>query len=222
MQKLVNDDESYLAWTLAHPAGFVLNVPQKGTAVPLVLHTARCAHVTSTARTNYTTTDYYKICSLDGMELVAWVHTQSHGQLHYRSCGHCQPTLSSSPAPASMSTGPTTVHTATGSAISAHAKAPAGPQPLASISPLDEWSLWTRGDVLLTLDNLVPRLACWEVNSHPEQIKLQRYLDEVMDALAPLSSGDSGLFLHLDVGLVPSEQALKGQNPETYLGHAHI
>lgn len=217
MQKFMNDDASYLAWTTTHPAGFVLNVPLSGTATPVVLHTARCAHVTSGAHTNYTTTDYYKICSLDGMELVAWVHTQSHGQLHYRSCGHCQPTLSSSPASTSMSTGSTTAHTVTGPAISARATAPAGAQPLAPMAPLNEWSLWTRGNVLLTLDNLVPRLACWEANSHPEQIKLQGYLDTVMDAFAPLSSAGSGLFLHLDVGLVPSEQALKGQSPETYL-----
>lgn len=218
MQKFVNDEASYLAWTLAHPAGFVLNVPQNGTAVPLVLHTARCAHITSTARTNYTTTNYYKICSLDRMKLVAWVHAQSHGQLQYRFCGHCQPALSLSPATTPhTSTGSMAPHMATEPDMGREVGATDERQPLTAVPVLNGWPLWARGNVLLTLDDIVPRLACWEAKTHREQIALQRYLDGVMDALAPLLSGNSGLFLHLDIGLVPSEQVLKSKHPENYL-----
>jgi hypothetical protein len=217
MQKFVNDDESYLAWTLAHPAGFVLNVPQKGTAVPLVLHTARCAHVTSTTRTNYTTTDYYKICSMERIELVTWVHAQSHGQLQYRSCGHCQPALSSSPATTHRPRGSMAAHMVIEPDMGNEVGVTDERQPLTAVPALNGWPLWARGNVLLTLDDIVPHLACWEAKTHPEQIALQTYLDEVMDSLALLPPGGAGLFLHLDVGLVRPQKVLKGNDLENYL-----
>ncbi len=71
MQTFKDDDKSYLEWAAAHPNGFVLNVPQTGTAPQIMLHTARCAHVTSEAHKNFVGQNYYKVCSLDSAELVA-------------------------------------------------------------------------------------------------------------------------------------------------------
>jgi 5-methylcytosine-specific restriction enzyme A len=65
-----NDDEGYLAWVRANPSGYVVNVDRarRYPQYPMV-HRAKHALMSSPARTNYTTNEYIKICSLDLSEL---------------------------------------------------------------------------------------------------------------------------------------------------------
>lgn len=83
-----NDDEAYLQWVDKHPLGYVINAPKQHTGYPNMLHRASCASVTTRQRTNYTTTDYMKLCSLDRQELVTWGESSPHG---LALCKHCKP-----------------------------------------------------------------------------------------------------------------------------------
>ena len=76
METFVNNEAAYLHWIADHPTGAVLNVPKSGTTQPMMLHMANCIFISSSARTNYTTTSYYKVCAADAAELIAWAATQ--------------------------------------------------------------------------------------------------------------------------------------------------
>ena len=82
-----DDEAGYLAWVTDNPTGYVLNVPRQGTSVAIVLHSASCRSI-SGAFTNYTTTDYYKICAHDQDPLIAWADVQPQT---LQRCGRCQP-----------------------------------------------------------------------------------------------------------------------------------
>ncbi len=87
METFTNDEAGYLRWIANHPTGAVLNVPEFGTNLALVLHTAGCSFIGSAARTNYTTTSYYKVCATDAA-LIAWAATRP-GTL--KCCSFCGP-----------------------------------------------------------------------------------------------------------------------------------
>jgi hypothetical protein len=89
MQTFENDDEGYLKWVDANPTGFVINAERRqyGEA-PYMLHRANCTFITTRERTNYTTTTYKKICSLDKQELIAWWRKYSS---RYQECKFCKP-----------------------------------------------------------------------------------------------------------------------------------
>jgi hypothetical protein len=43
-----------------------------------------------------------------------------------------------------------------------------------------------------------PLLASWEKRTHPEQVRLRSYLEDLTSRLGPLPPAPTGLFLHLD------------------------
>ena len=71
MQKFENNEDGYLQWVNENPLGFVVNSPKQPGTFPDMLHRADCQHIRTEQRTNYTTTDFKKVCSLDRQELVA-------------------------------------------------------------------------------------------------------------------------------------------------------
>ena len=83
-----NDEQGYLEWIAVNPYGYVVNAPKRPGVVPYFLHRANCAHVSTSRHTNYTTSDYKKICSLDKQELTLWCDENS---IKFRECQHCRP-----------------------------------------------------------------------------------------------------------------------------------
>ncbi len=83
-----NDEAGYLHWVDVNPNGFVINTPKVSGSFPDMLHRAICRHITTDQRTNYTTTEFKKLCSLDKAELVDWGTRQSKD---FRECKHCKP-----------------------------------------------------------------------------------------------------------------------------------
>jgi hypothetical protein len=83
-----NDEDGYLKWVRDNPFGFVINAPKQRGSSPDMLHRATCKDITTDQRTNYTTTDYKKICSVDRQELVDWGTRHSSD---WRECKHCKP-----------------------------------------------------------------------------------------------------------------------------------
>lgn len=71
-------------------------------------------------------------------------------------------------------------------------------------SPLTRWYACPEGDSQKL--RVPPRLACWEKAGHPDQVRLQAYLDDT-EALLAGSRIDGPWALRLDVGL-PSERNL--------------
>ena len=90
MRRFIDDDEGYLNWSENHPRGFVVNSNREPDPDYLVLHRANCIHITTEARTNWTTTDFVKICSLNRGRLANWARTIS-GRL--RGCQICRPRM---------------------------------------------------------------------------------------------------------------------------------
>ena len=80
MRCFKNNDAGYLAWTVAHPNGFIVNVdePQTWPDYPMV-HSVAHKSMTTAKRSNYTTGRYYKICSDDLSELEEW-SKENHGK----------------------------------------------------------------------------------------------------------------------------------------------
>lgn len=83
-----NDDEGYLAWVAAHQNGFVVNTdnPPSQLTYPMV-HVASHNAISSPTRTNYTTAQYIKYCSLNLAALDQYVQKE-HGRVLHR-CGIC-------------------------------------------------------------------------------------------------------------------------------------
>jgi hypothetical protein len=72
-----NNETGYLQWVADNPNGFVINAPKRSGDFPDYLHRASCGSIRSKRRTNYTTTTFKKICSVDRQELVDWGATHS-------------------------------------------------------------------------------------------------------------------------------------------------
>lgn len=67
-----NDEKGYLGWIQANPSGFVINVDrERRVAHYPIVHRATHGLISTSARTNYTTKNYIKICSLELGELEA-------------------------------------------------------------------------------------------------------------------------------------------------------
>jgi hypothetical protein len=88
MREFVDDDEGYLQWVNAIPNGYVINAPKRRGDFPDMLHRASCTFIKTRQRTNYTTTDFMKICSLDKQALIDWGTKNSDD---FRKCKHCKP-----------------------------------------------------------------------------------------------------------------------------------
>jgi hypothetical protein len=86
--QLFKDDAGYLQWVDTHPGGFVLNRERAPHAGELMLHRTTCNDIRTPKRTNWTTTTYVKICSLDRAELET-LAAQDGREL--RGCLRCNP-----------------------------------------------------------------------------------------------------------------------------------
>lgn len=84
-----NDDDIYLVWIERNPTGFVVNAHTIPTRSYLMLHRAACSDIRSEARTNWTTTQYIKVCSQHKSDLVRWAATEVGGEL--QPCQRCRP-----------------------------------------------------------------------------------------------------------------------------------
>ncbi len=89
MELFEDDDEGYLQWVETNPDGFVLNCERRPSASYLLLHRALCGTIRTERRTNYTTTDYIKVCALDKQELEAWAVQNTGGR--FKVCQLCKP-----------------------------------------------------------------------------------------------------------------------------------
>lgn len=93
MPNFVDDDQGYLAWLAAHPEGHVLNAHRSPTSGYLVVHSARCAHISrSTAPAGHWTTGAYrKICAedLDSLRAIARQTGRLDGSFS-KTCAHCR------------------------------------------------------------------------------------------------------------------------------------
>lgn len=83
-----NDESGYLQWVNDNPSGFVINTPKRPGDFPDMLHRANCKSISTDQRTNYTTTAFKKICSIDRQELAEWGARHS-GDFHH--CKICSP-----------------------------------------------------------------------------------------------------------------------------------
>ena len=88
MHEFIDDEAGYLHWVQTNPLGFVINTPKHPSYFPDMLHRASCKSISTSKRTNYTTTDFKKICSVDRQELLNWAVSQS---TDFRKCQHCHP-----------------------------------------------------------------------------------------------------------------------------------
>jgi hypothetical protein len=83
-----DNDEGYLAWVAAHPAGFVLNVARSPRPNYLILHRATCRAITGRpTRGGPWTGPSIKVCSPDELKIAAWTG-QTVGAAPTR-CGVC-------------------------------------------------------------------------------------------------------------------------------------
>jgi hypothetical protein len=89
MERFQDDDEGYRRWLANHPNGFVINCERSPRPSYLMLHRATCRDISTSARTNYTTTGYIKLCALEKRDLEDWAAREVGGQL--RPCRHCSP-----------------------------------------------------------------------------------------------------------------------------------
>jgi hypothetical protein len=79
------------------------------------------------------------------------------------------------------------------------------------------WQLWTHGNVLKEERDFEPLLASWEKSTHPAQIRLREYLEQLMAVLKPLPEGEDRLFLHMDIDVHVPSHLLCDYDLENYL-----
>jgi hypothetical protein len=78
------------------------------------------------------------------------------------------------------------------------------------------WQFWQAGPVDRQIDGLSPLLASWEKSTHPAQVRLRAYLDELLCKLSPLPE-DGPLFLRLEVDVQDPQRLLRHYDLENYL-----
>jgi hypothetical protein len=89
-QQFRGDDAGYLAWTAAHPGGFVLNIQRSLNTSDGRLHHAYCHTINGfPARGRTWTGPYIKVCSPSLADLRDWARTHLRGAVP--ACGTCQP-----------------------------------------------------------------------------------------------------------------------------------
>lgn len=94
MTHFENDDLGYLAWTKAHPNGFVLNVRRVADRTYVVLHRAACGSISNDRETQgaFTGRDFRKFCATSATELQLAAKREGRidGSFSKR-CGLCRP-----------------------------------------------------------------------------------------------------------------------------------
>src|SRR2546429_109628 len=81
---------------------------------------------------------------------------------------------------------------------------------------MQQFQLWTIDTIHWTIKLANPKLASWNANSHPEQIAVQRYLNEIKQELDPLPQ-ETGLFLHMEIDVKKREHLLYQHDLDNYL-----
>jgi len=76
--------------------------------------------------------------------------------------------------------------------------------------------LWTIDSTYNKIKLAQPRLASWIANSDPEQIALQRYLDDIEQKLHPLPVV-TGLLLHIEIDVKEGKHLLHHHDLDNYL-----
>ncbi len=214
-----NDDAIYMQWITDHPAGFVVNVPYHAASTPLVLHTATCSSIKAFASKNPTIDDYYKAWGMNRDELVTWANQKGK----FQECKVCKPlsappiSVATSAQPSSQEQNPSAAATDTCVAINNGAGVTMQPGKPSSSKAATEWRLWVLGQGLRRVDGIEPLLACWEKKGSPPQVRMQKYLDELMTRIGQLPDTDAGLYLHLDVDVHDPKKLLHGYDLENYL-----
>src|SRR4051812_20838721 len=79
-----------------------------------------------------------------------------------------------------------------------------------------EWQFWTEGAVERQCDDIHPLLASWDKKSHPSQVRLRAYLDDLICRLLPLSD-NAPLFLRLEVDVRDALRLVRHHDLENYL-----
>lgn len=78
------------------------------------------------------------------------------------------------------------------------------------------WQLWQPGPVERQVDDISPLLASWEKSSHPAQVRLRAYLDDLVRQVTPLPD-DGPLYLRLEVDVRERERLQRHFDLENYL-----
>ena len=81
---------------------------------------------------------------------------------------------------------------------------------------MNEFRHWWDLEILKEVRVERPLLASWNKNSHPDQVRLGKYLKELAGALLPLLE-DQPLFLHFDVDVEDDSRLLKHNDLENFL-----
>lgn len=76
-------------------------------------------------------------------------------------------------------------------------------------------ALWKLADPLPSVSDFEPLLASWERSTHPAQVRLRSYLDDLARRVHPLPAG--GLALHLDVDVREAVRLTRHYDLENYL-----
>jgi hypothetical protein len=78
------------------------------------------------------------------------------------------------------------------------------------------WQLWQPGPVEQQLDGISPLLASWEKSTHPAQVRLRAYLNDIICKLMPLPK-IGPFFLRLEVDVQDPQRLLRHYDLENYL-----
>ncbi|HDZ8908270.1 TPA: HNH endonuclease [Aeromonas dhakensis] len=82
-----NKEEDYLAWVEANPSGFVANMDKaKSMKQYPMIHSAGDAAISKDKRGNFTTNDYFKICSTNFRELRSYLKHEYHRFTYCMKC----------------------------------------------------------------------------------------------------------------------------------------
>ena len=173
-----DDEDSYAAWLLAHPDGFVFNHFGGRNGGMNVIHRASCSFLhrpTDEGRR----TRIEKICSDKLDHLVTVVDRLRVNAGGWKRCGICLPNKATSHSGVSKR-----IRSSRRSARSSVNALPVRSTPAVgrqSSTPAvgsEDFTLWRPTKELECLD-IEPRLASWDAKSHPSQLRLQAYLDRV-------------------------------------------
>jgi len=90
IEQFHDDDPGYLAWTAAHPGGYVFNIQRSLNPADARLHRADCYTINGQpARGRTWTGPYIKVCSVSAPDLLGWARTYSPTGIPR--CGTCTP-----------------------------------------------------------------------------------------------------------------------------------
>ena len=90
IEQFRDDDRSYLGWTAAHAAGYVINVQRNLNPSDARLHHADCYTINGQPTRGKTWTGpYIKVCSTSSRQLRDWAASTLRTEV--APCGTCRP-----------------------------------------------------------------------------------------------------------------------------------